>query len=327
MKPGHKFLHICQEWYHRGEPLISDAEFDALADKYNFNQLGYSPPSENRVKLPYKMYSLQKVFDDEKYPSVLEGHELIETPKLDGAAISLTYQDGMLVGAATRGDGEVGEEILEHVIEGLGDHVPLKIEPVVELMQISGEVVTAEEVDNPRNYVSGALHRKDTSDLWKAGLEFFAYGVYPYPTDFYMSDMDWLTKQNFLHVAQVANGTYSTNYYDRYPQDGKVLRVADNTVYEKLGYTSKHPRGAFALKKRSDVVTKETKLLDVVWQVGHGGKVTPVAIFEPIVIDGATLQRATLHNAGFLENLDVEIGDTLLITRSGGIIPKVVGNL
>ena len=113
----------------------------------------------------------------------------------------------------------------------------------------------------------------------------------------------------------------------KYPTDGVVYRLDSNEEFSKLGHTSKHPRGAYARKLSSDVEIKETKLLEVVWQVGSSGKVTPVANFEEVVIDDAKITRATLHNPGFIEDMDLSIGDTLLVTRSGGVIPKVLGKL
>ena len=167
--------------------------------------------------------------------------------------------------------------------------------------------------------MSGALHLKDLEEFLTRKLVFVAYGVQPALSNSYSSDMLSLSKYGF-NVVTI--GTW-----EEYPQDGKVVRVDDNQLYTNLGFTDKHPRGALAIKRRKDVVIVPTKLLDVTWQVGKGGKVTPVATFEPVVIEDANITRATLHNPGFIEELNLSIGDTILITRSGGIIPKVVGKL
>ncbi|HEY9701865.1 MAG TPA: hypothetical protein V6C58_05445, partial [Allocoleopsis sp.] len=107
-----------------------------------------------------------------------------------------------------------------------------------------------------------------------------------------------------------------------FPCDGLVYRLNDNKLFEELGYTAKHPRGAYALKERGRAV--ETKLLDVVWQVGKSGKVTPVAILEPVMIGDAKVSRATLNNIAFIRALGIEIGDTVAIERAGEIIPTVM---
>ena len=107
-----------------------------------------------------------------------------------------------------------------------------------------------------------------------------------------------------------------------FPCDGVVFRVNDNKLFEELGYTAKHPRGAYAKKERQAYV--ETKLVEVEWQVGKSGKVTPVAIIEPVNIDGKVVTRATLNNPGFIEALDLRIGDTIAVRLAGMIIPEIV---
>jgi DNA ligase (NAD+) len=307
------FLDKCQEAYYNGTPLISDAEFDALAERFGYSEVGAKPTSKNKKHL-YPMYSLQKVYaeDNPTFPST----SLVKTPKLDGAAISILYIDGILTLAITRGDGTVGEDITDKMYAS--NIVPLSI-PKYGVLQVTGEVLASKEIENARNYANGALHLKDIDEFLTRKIIFAAYGVYPFITDSYMADMGELKAFGFNVV------TYGS--WDDYPQDGTVVRIESNSAFEGMGYTAKHPKGAWAVKRRSDVEVLETELLDVVWQLGKGGKVTPVAILETVNIGGADISRATLHNAGFVENLDLSIGDTLLITRSGGIIPKVVGKV
>lgn len=306
-----EFLAKCQAAYHNGMPLISDEEFDALAEKYNFYEVGTTPSG---LKKPhtYRMYSLQKVYEEDGL--VFLPDSIVTTPKLDGSAIALLYINGMLVQALTRGDGYIGEDITEKVM--LYQLVPMTI-PTQNTTQITGEVVAKKEIENARNYVSGALHLKDMSEFLERKLTFVAYGVQPYFGNSYSKDMADLRNIGFNVV------TYGD--WREYPQDGKVVRLDNNESYEKMGYTAKHPRGAWAVKRRADVAIVPTILRDVVWQLGKGGKVTPVALFDPIVIEDANISRATLHNVGFIEQWDFHIGDRILITRSGGIIPKVVG--
>jgi NAD-dependent DNA ligase len=311
-----EFLTRCQQAYYKGEPLISDEEFDYLAEKYNFYEVG-AVPIANKAKHTYRMYSLQKYFEEDNNSPILSD-DMVSSPKLDGAAISLLYVNRKLVQAITRGDGEVGEDITDKVY--YLNNIP-KVINNEKTIQVTGEIVAPSDIPNSRNYASGALHLKEFSQFKDRAhnLCFFAYGVYPFLSHEYSLDCIALKLNGF-------NTVLYTNSQE-YPTDGKVRRVNNNKLFEELGYTAKHPRGAYALKKRSDVAVLETKLNEVVWQVGKGGKVTPVAIFDEIVIEDAKITRATLHNPGFIEELDLHIGDTILVTRSGGIIPKVIGKI
>jgi DNA ligase (NAD+) len=307
------FLDRASEAYYTGEPIMSDEEFDYLADLINYENVGYTPEKKHTHK--FRMYSLQKYYDVTKAPIYSNA---VITPKLDGAAISLLYFNGLLVRATTRGDGVVGENISEHVkhIPGVLDRISVGSG----FLQVNGEVVAPIEIENSRNYVSGALHLKDPTEVKTRDLMFIAYGVYPFITDTFVKDLGTLEKNGFYVVDNPI-------WKNKFPMDGHVYRENNNDKFEDMGHTAKHPRGAFALKDASDVVTLPTTLTDVIWQVGAGGKVTPVAIFDEIEIDGAKINRATLHNAGFVESLDLCIGDTLLVTRRGGIIPYVTGKL
>ena len=306
------FLTKCQEEYHKGTPLISDEEFDTLANQYNFNKVGALVSDSIKKIHPFRMYSLQKVYEEDNFQFPKE--KIIISPKLDGSAIALLYVDGMLVQALTRGDGFIGEDITSKMIASPMVHNQI---PVLNTVQITGEVVADKSIENSRNYVSGALHLKDLSEFLTRKLAFIAYGVQPSMRSTYTEDMEFLRDRGF--------NTVTMSDWEHYPQDGKVLRLDDNSLFDRAGYTSKHPRGAWALKRRKDVAVIPTVLRAVHWQVGKGGRVTPVAEFDEIIIEDAKIVRATLHNPGFIEEWDLSIGDEILITRSGGIIPKVVG--
>lgn len=311
-------LKKASEAYYSGMPFMSDSEFDALSDKYGYSYIGASPTTKTQKHL-LQLYSLQKVYEGEdKYP--FPESDGIKTPKLDGAAISLLYKDGRLVSALIRGDGIEGGDIIDKAY--MMPSIPKTIS-FSYLCQVTGEVVAPKTINNARNYAAGALNLKDLTEFKTRKVEFVAYGlqtnlinVY----DTYLLSMQLLETLGFRTVLD-------NSLTDIYPTDGIVIRVNSNKKFKELGYTSTYPRGAYAIKKRSDVDIKETKLLDVVWQMGKGRKCTPVAIFEEVVIDGAKINRATLHNAGFIEDLDLSLGDTLLVTRSGGIIPKVLGKV
>lgn len=310
-----KFLKYAQEQYTLGTPIIPDDVFDHLAKKYDFYEVGATPIS-NRVRHYKRMYSLQKIFVGEnKEPSYTS--KKIKSIKLDGNAISLLYVNGILSQGATRGDGIEGEDITDKVL--MIDSIPSKLKTTEAIIQITGEVLAAEDVENSRNYVAGALHLKDIEEFKTRKLIFIAYGIEPYIFPNYDDDMVFLQEHNFYTILD--------SITNKFPTDGTVYRTNSNKEFYSLGFTSKHPRGAYALKDRKDVNTEETILREVKWQVGKGGKVTPVAIFDEIVIDDAKINRATLHNVGFIEELGLELGDTILITRAGGIIPKVVGVL
>lgn len=311
------FLNKCKDAYYKGKPIIADSIYDELADKFNFYDIGHKQLN-NRVQHIFPMYSLEKYYHDDTPPTY---NAAIVSPKLDGAAIELVYSSSVLTIASTRGNGKEGEDITDKFLNS-------KLAPLVinegtldsmQLIQVVGEVVAAKDIKNSRNYASGALHLKDIEEFNARELIFIAYGIKPYPTSTFMDDMMLLRNAGFLTVID--------SNWAEYPQDGVVFRCNSNEEFMDLGYTSKHPKGAFALKNKTDVATEETKLLDVIWQVGKGGKVTPVAIFEDIVIDDAKINRATLHNPGFIEDMELCIGDIILVTRSGGIIPKVVGKL
>lgn len=307
------FLRKCQEAYDVGSPIISDEEFDYLARKYKFKEVGAKHPT-NKIKHLHRMYSLKNVFAEEDNSVEELFDTLITSPKLDGAAIELVYNEGHLISASTRGDGVEGEDIWANarLLRGVPNTIPIS-----DHIQVTGEVVAPKTTKNARNYAAGAIRLKDVDEFKSRDIRFIAYGVYPYLEESYGMDMHRLTKLGF--------DTVISSDWEEYPQDGIVYRENSNSKFDELGYTDKYPRGAVAYKKRSDVAIEKTTLLDVIWQVGKQGQITPVAIFEPVEVEGATISRATLHNAGIVESLDLNIGDTILVTKGGGVIPKVIG--
>jgi len=310
-----KLLDRAWAAYDSGKPFMSDADFDALSIKYDYNSFGTEPVGKKGEHL-YPMYSLKKVFDDEPDPYNLI--EKIESPKLDGTAISLLYEEGHLVQALRRGrDGIEGEFVTDKMMY----LVPSKI-PTTDTIQINGEVVCDKSIDNARNYASGAFGLKDIKEFETrvSYLEFVAYGILPSIKSTYIKDMVMLDNSGFKTVL-------TPNIAENFRTDGTVYRENNNSTFERLGYTAKHPKGAFARKQSSAVASELTVLTDVIWQVGRTGKVSPVAIFEEVTIEDAKITRATLHNPGFIEEMELSIGDTIIITRSGGIIPKVLGKV
>ena len=301
------FLKHAADTYYKGNPIISDQEFDALADKLDV-PVGHTV--QDGVQHLQRLYSLKKVYLGEDVAPDL-GSNVIESPKLDGAAVALTYFEGRLVSILTRGDGIRGQDI-SHLIPAFD--VPKTIITSNNLVQITGEVVAPKTLANARNYAAGALNLKDVVEFRTRDLTFVAYGIVPSNETLYYSDMVSLKGQGFNTILDKG--------LEKFPQDGIVYRINDNLRFERAGYTSTHPKGAYALKKRTAGV--QTELLDVIWQVGKSGRVSPVAILEPVKIGEALVSRATLHNIKYINELGLEIGCTVEVVRSGEIIPAVV---
>ncbi|AXQ66731.1 NAD-dependent DNA ligase [Vibrio phage vB_VpS_PG07] len=311
-----EYIRYLQKCYYEGNPVISNEEYDALVSRFGEDGLGVG----GEFKHMYRMYSLDKVYPGRGEELPLPVEKCIETPKLDGCAISLFYIGNKLVQGNTRGDGITSPTTFE----------PWKLALLVpgELsssspIQITGEVVTTNPVKNMRNYASGAMQLKDEKEfrerVLEGGLIFVAYGIqeaedhagiFPH----YEQDMAWLSGEGFCTVVD--------SDWEDCPQDGRVFRLSSNRDFFDAGFTHKHPKGAFAVKEDEEGIW--TKLVDLTWQTGKSGKVTPVAIFEPIFIDDAEITRATLNNAGYVENLGVYEGCEVCVIRSGGIIPKII---
>jgi len=304
----HEFLDYASKMYYDGTPVLSDEEFDRLAAQQNYNKVGTSSTKEGTLSHYQPMYSLQKCFDIDNPPFPV-AKNVLSTPKLDGAAVSLLYVDGTFEVGLTRGDGKVGQMITEK----LRSLVPNKI-ALSGVVQITGEVVAPKSIENSRNYAAGALNLKSVSEFLERDLTFFAYDIYPNIETTYMEAMLSLYDMNFKTV-------FTDDVVD-FPQDGVVYRMNNYNEFINAGYTAHHPRGAFALKETKEGVV--TVLRDVVWQVGKSGIVSPVAILDPVNIDGATVSRATLHNMKYITELDLEIGCSVEVIRSGDIIPRIV---
>lgn len=306
-----EFLEECKAAYYAGNPIISDSQYDALEDSYQGTlDVG---TNAGRVKHWERMYSLKKYYKGEDHP--LDDMYYV-TPKLDGAAIALRYIKGELDSVVTRGNGEYGEDISHLFDDANCDilNIPHLLGYDKITTQITGEVCAKSNIKNARNYAAGALNLKDPKEFFYKELNFFAYDLTNSKLKSYARNLAYLTSLSFDTVASINT--------EEYPKDGLVYRVDSNTRYKEMGFTSKHPRGAYALKERTEGVL--TILLNVEWETGKSGKVTPVAILDPIDIDGARVSRATLNNPGFIKNLDLHIGDAVIVERAGGIIPRII---
>lgn len=302
-------------YYDLGKPVLEDSEYDGLFDQLvEVEKLqGWKDPDSptvritaatGKVKHPHRLYSLKKVYEQSDVDPTFS----IKLPKLDGVNLSITYTNGSINTMLTRGDGEYGESVvhLSRVIKG----IPVK---VVDDFTYVGEVVTDNhDVENFRNYVAGALGLKSAKEAESRNLRFIVHDVLGCTLD-YLDRMVIARKNGFDTVDE---GDYSM-----YPQDGIVFRNKSYAVEQDLGYTSKYPRFAVALKKKEHF-SAVTYLKDIQWAVGRSGVVTPVGIVEPVILDSATVSRVILHNIDFVEQNGLRRGDMVLIERR--ITPQFV---
>jgi len=303
-----EFIKKCQEAYEQGQSLISDAQYDYLVSVH--------PDSEKvigkRGDTPHyqRMYSLKKYYIGKDEIPDTTGY--VKTPKLDGCAVSLLYVDNKFTLALTRGDGVLGNDITEKM-RGLVPNILPSV--AFNIHFITGEVINTVLQPNGRNLVAGALNCKENFQerADALGLIFVAYDE-PISTNNYSDKLDVLKVFGFKTVLDRDLPELET--------DGVVYRLDNGKLFVSLGYTDKHPRGAFAVKTIQE--GEVTTLLDVEWQTGGSGKITPVAILEPVEIEGAMISRATLNNIAYIDALNLEIGCQVRVIRAGEIIPKIV---
>ncbi|WP_434579982.1 NAD-dependent DNA ligase LigA [Sulfurimonas sp. NW15] len=314
--------------------------------------------SEGFVKARHlsRMWSLEDIFNAEELKKWLEKTYRLDKnvtfycePKYDGASLNLIYENGELQKGITRGDGTVGELITQNV--KTIRTVPLSIEHK-ELIEIRGEVVIFKDefekinkerlkqgeppFANPRNAAAGSLRQLDPNITAKRNLVFLPYGVgvNTLPHKLLSDKMSYIYELGFREppLRAVTKGYDEIEaMYERmkeeresYPMmlDGMVVKVNEIAAQIDMGYTVKVPRWAVAYK--FPAVEKITRVKDIILQVGRTGVVTPVAIVEPTEIEGAVVERATLHNFDEIERMDIRIGDKVIILRSGDVIPKIV---
>ena len=275
-------------------------------------------------------------------------------PKLDGVAVSLIYQKGLLIRGATRGDGSIGEDITANVRTIKSIPLSLHGDIFPELLEVRGEIYmprdgfnhfnkkALESGDkpfvNPRNAAAGSLRQLDSKITATRPLEMCAYSVGQYQgdqkPDSHFSMLNMLGTLGFKinqHIKQVEGIEALEDYYQQLAQlrdkldydiDGIVYKVNDFKLQQRLGFVAKAPRWAIARKFPAQ--EEMTRLLDVEFQVGRTGAVTPVARLEPVFVGGVTVGNATLHNADEINRLGVCVGDTVIVRRAGDVIPQIV---
>ncbi len=367
-------------YYVLDDPAVPDAEYDRCFRRLQeleaehpelvtsdspTQRVGEKPLEEfAEVRHEVPMLSLGNAFDEEEVKAfdrrIRERLELdgdityMAEPKLDGVAVSLLYRDGVLARAATRGDGETGEDITLHA--RTIDSIPLRLrgDSVPELVEARGEVVIplsgferlnrrqheqgGKVFANPRNAAAGSLRQLDPRITAERPLEFFAYGLAQ------LEGLDWPATQSAVFEqlrgwglrtspdAEACRGTQQLLEWYRglverrdrldYEVDGAVYKVDRLDWQQRLGFISRAPRWAIAhkLPAREEI----TVVRDVEFQVGRLGTLTPVARLEPVNVGGVTVRNATLHNMDEIERLDVRVGDSVVVYRAGDVIPKVV---
>lgn len=310
-----QFLKKAVEEYFKGTPIIPDSVYDTLIAYHKVPEsVGHKNLGNNTEAHYRQMFSLNKYYEDTDVKNPLEGYtDISYSPKLDGAAISILYYKGNLVRVLTRGDGVEGKDITDKFLST--NLIPKVIRTKEDTLQIEGEIVAPASTENARNYAAGALNLISIDEFRTRAVDFFAYGMYPELNPTYEEDMKYLSSRGF--------NTVKDHDIDKiYPTDGIVYRVNKYSDAHNLGYTSHHPRFAYARKERQGTV--DTTILDVVWDTGRTGVVVPVAILNPVELDGKTVTKATLHNEEFIRALDLFIGDTVAVRLAGMIIPEVV---
>ncbi len=299
--------------------------------------------SEEEVSAFYRR--IEKLWPGEKVPVVIE-------PKVDGVAISLLYENGKLRYAATRGDGTTGEDVTQNVRTIRSVPQQLKGNPPV-LLEVRGEVymtktgfakLNAERAEaglpvfaNPRNSAAGSLKQLDPAITAQRPLGVLFYGTgavegieLTHHSEFFgllkrlglPGSEKWWKADSLEQILRQIRELDKIRHDFVYETDGAVVKVDSFAQRESLGMTAKSPRWAMAFKYESEQV--ETKLLDILIQVGRTGTLTPVAALEPVFVSGSTVARATLHNEDEIERKDIRIGDTVVIEKAGEVIPAVV---
>ena len=306
-----------------------------------------------------RMESLQDAFsfgelDDfgTRVNAVSKDTSFVVEPKIDGLSVSLEYINGVFTRGSTRGDGDVGEDITENLKTIRS--IPKTLKEKVPFIEVRGEVYMPREVfiklverqerngekvfKNPRNAAAGSLRQKDSKITAERNLDIFVFNIQQidgeYDATHHKDSLDYLKSLGFktvpfytpcstINEAEKEIGRIGEIRYSLpFDIDGAVIKVDDFSVREEMGSTSKFPKWAIAYKYPPE--EKETKIVDIEINVGRTGVLTPTAIFEPVLVAGSVIGRATLHNQDFIAEKGIRIGDTVVIRKAGDIIPEVV---
>ena len=374
-------------YYNEDNPIISDMEYDflirelkELEQKYpellEYNKNGENSPTEkiggtasekfSKVRHRVPMLSLSNTYNiseiedfDKRVKKIILAEniennskelEYILELKLDGLSISLIYENGMLVQAVTRGDGQVGEDVTENIREiptipkKLKENISLEVRGEIILPISSCNRINQEREDegedvfaNPRNAASGTIRQLDKTIVAERGLDCYLYylvNAENYGIKTHLESIEYIEKlgfkttkifekyTDFKKLEEAIDKWHDDRKKLDYETDGLVIKVNNFSLYEILGYTTKSPRWAIAYKFPAEQV--KTKLIDVTFQVGRTGVITPVAELEAVNLSGSVVKRASLHNFDEIRRKDIKIGDNVIVEKAAEIIPQVV---
>lgn len=329
-----------------GKPVAGFEQYEHLEPMLS---LGNARSAEELEAWEGRIRNLLKRFD-------IEAGDLtyVTEPKIDGLAISLTYEDGVFVRGTTRGDGRVGEVVTQNLRTIRS--IPLRIPDAPELIEVRGEIyfprsgfeqLNAERAEaglpafaNPRNAAAGTIRQQDPALAAERPLQIWTYGIgYRRGVDHatHSDELDWLRERGFRVNDEIATQSSDAEVIERcrwweeerqgldYEIDGAVVKVDDRALWRELGVVGREPRWAIAWK--FPPMTATTMLRNIVWNVGRTGHLVPFAMLEPTHLSGVTVSTATLHNEEDLARKDVRVGDEVVITRAGDVIPQVVAPL
>ena len=353
-------------YYQNAEEIMSNLQYDKLYDELVEleKELGVTLANSPTVNVGYEvlselpkerhekpMLSLDKTKDVERLKEFLGDQKALISWKLDGLTIVLTYRDGVLQKAVTRGNGEVGEVITNNakVFQNVPLHISYKGDLILRGEAVIGyrdfEKINAEieDVDakykNPRNLCSGSVRQLNNEITAKRNVKFFAFSLVKADgVEFQNSRKEqfaWLASQGFdvvEHYEVTADTVEEKVAFfakkiekNDFPSDGLVLVYDDIAYGQSLGTTAKFPRDSFAFKWADEI--RETKLLEMEWSPSRTGLINPVAIFEPVELEGTTVSRASVHNISIMEELELGIGDRIQVYKANMIIPQIAENL
>lgn len=376
--------HHDQRYYVLDDPEISDEQYDELLDELRrleeenpelrspdspTQRVGGRPLDKfEQVRHHEPMLSLGSVRDAEEFRAWetrlhnrlrqldIEPGELrfVSEPKIDGLAISLSYENGVFTRGATRGDGVVGEEVTQNLRTIKA--IPLSIDGAPELVEVRGEVYLSrsafEELNetraaagqpafaNPRNAAAGSIRQLDPGIAASRPLSIWCYGIGAQrgpQVRTHADELEWLRERGFKVNADTAPHETADEVVERcewweerregldFEIDGVVVKVDQRTLWRELGVAGREPRWAVAWK--FPAITATTKLNRIVWNVGRTGRLLPFAMLEPVHVGGVTVSTATLHNEEDLARKDVREGDEVVVTRAGDVIPQVISPL
>ncbi len=366
------------KYYVQAEPVISDFEFDQLLEELirlekQYPELALPDSPTQRVGgevtktfktviHKYPMLSLGNTYSEEELAEFDErirkmipdvNYEYVCELKFDGVAIGLTYRNGLLVQAVTRGDGVQGDDVTVNVktiksiplrLKGSGWPAEFEIRGEIIMPRASFDKINEDRLDigesplaNPRNAAAGTLKLQDSGEVSKRKLDCFLYALYgeqlPFENheDALKAAITWGFKisgdrkvcKSVDEVVSYIHRWDTARLNLPFDTDGVVIKVNSYRQQEELGFTAKSPRWAIAYKYKAQSVS--TILNEVTYQVGRTGAITPVANLQPVFLAGTTVKRASLHNADQIEKLDLHIGDTVFVEKGGEIIPKITG--